>query len=151
MADSLYRGIYRKQGGDELVVASSGTITLEGTLSSTGTIALGPVAAGTTTANLPAGGVSLVVAGTSGTGTNVYTIANPVIGQPKWITATAVTNATSDHITIVGPTTTVTFGPTALPKLRFVAAGTAALVGRTTAIYDFVPLSTAIVYATSAA
>ena len=147
MADESYQPkVYRKQGGDELVVASGGTITVE----SGGSIVTGPVASGTTTANLPAGGVSFVVSGSSATGTNNFTIANPVIGQPKWITATAVTNS-SDCVGIVGATTTVTFGPTAMPRLKIVAAGTVQLIGRTTLIYDFVPVSTAIAYATTVA
>ena len=147
MADASYQPkVYRKRGGDELVVASGGTITVE----SGGAIVSGPVAAGTTSANLPAGGLSYVVSGSSATGTNNFTIANPVIGQHKFITATSVTNS-SDCVGIVGVTTGVTFGPTAMPRLKIVAAGTVELIGRTTAIYDFIPLSTAIVFATTVA
>jgi len=130
--------VYRKQGGDELVVASGGKITVE----SGGQIIEGAVASGTTTANLPAGGVSLVVAQTSGTGTNTYTLAAPVPGLQKWITATAITNASTDHVTVIGPTTTTLFLDK--PKLRFIATGTVALIGRTTLVYDVVSASTLV-------
>jgi hypothetical protein len=151
MADQSYRaGVYRKQGGDEMVVTSSGTLTIEGTVASTGTFSFGPVASGSTTANLPAGGVSEVVSGATATGTNSFTMDAPVAGQFKWITATSVATS-SDSVTIVGPTTTVTFGPTALPKLRFVAAGSVSLVGASSVKWHFVPISTAIAYATTAA
>lgn len=147
MADASYNvGVYRTQGGDELVVASSGTITLEGTLTSTGTVALGPVAAATTTATLPAGGVSLVTRGTTATGPNVYTIAAPVPGQPKWISCT--TANSSDVARIKGASTGITFGVTgAFPFLNITETATIALVGYTTAIYHFVTGSTATPFA----
>lgn len=135
---------YRKQGGDELVIASSGTLTIE----AGGALALNTAAA-TTTANLPAGGLSLVTA-TSAAGAQVFTIDRPVVGQPKWISCT-VANAT-DTCTITGPSTTTLFGAgTGLPKLRFVLPGTVQLIGYTTNVYHFVPISTAIAYATTAA
>ena len=150
MPDNTYSpGIYRGQGGDSLLIKSSGTLTNEGTITSTGTVVLGPVAAATTSANLPAGGVSLVTA-TSAAGAQVFTIDRPVVGQSKWISCT-VANAT-DICTVIGPSTTTLFGAgVGLPKLRFVLPGTVQLVGYTTNVYHFVPISTAIAYATTAA
>jgi len=139
--------VYRKQGSDELVVASGGTITVEsgGTISVAdgGVIVQGAVVTETTAANLAANGVSLVVAQTSGTGTNTYTIDAPVAGVTKTITATQVTNATTDNITIVGPTTTTLFNTA--PKLRFIAVGSAQLIGRTTLVYDVIGGTTTVV------
>jgi hypothetical protein len=136
-----YQGkVYRKQGGDELVVASGGKITVEaGGYAMGGAVETGS----TSTTGLSAYGLSLVLSGTSGTGTNTYQMQPPVPGVPKWITATLVRNS-SDSVTITGQTTTVTFGSTLMPKLVFTSAGTAALIGRTTAIWDVVNVGSTV-------
>jgi hypothetical protein len=125
---------YRAQGGDEFVVASGGKITVE----SGGELRSGPAAAGTTTADLAAGGVSLVVGGATATGANVYTIDAPVPGQPKWISCSLANS--SDVARIKGETTGITFGPStaATPFLNLTTSITVQLVVYTTAIYHVV-------------
>lgn len=133
-----YQGkVYRAQGGNELVVASSGKITVE----AGGHVAF-PVETGTTATALTAMGLSLVTRGTTATGTNTYTMKAPIIGVPKWITATTATS--SESVTITGVTTGVTFGSGAMPKLVFTSAGCAALIGRTTAIWDVVNVGSTV-------
>jgi hypothetical protein len=131
--------VYRKQGGDEIVVAAGGKITVE----SSGYVSVGAVETGTTTAALLPSGLSLVLSGTSGTGTNTYTISAPIPGVPKYIDATLVRNS-SDSVTITGVTTGITFGSTLMPKLVFTSAGTASLIGRTTAIYSVVNVGSTV-------
>lgn len=127
MADNSYQpGVYREHGGNTLVVKSSGALKW------------GEAAAGTTTADLPANGVSLVVGGTTATGANVYTIDPPVPGQIKFISCSLANS--SDVARIKGETTGITFGPStaAYPFLNLTTSVTVQLVGYTTAIYHVI-------------
>jgi hypothetical protein len=127
---SYQPGVYRAQGGNELVIKSTGILTW------------GSIDTPTTTATLPNNGVSIVVGGTTATGANSYTMAAPSAGQIKFISCT--TANTSDVARIVGPTTTVLFGAgTGLPRLNITERGTVCLVGVSSVVWHFVNGSTA--------
>lgn len=133
-----YQGkVYRAQGGNEIVVASSGKVTIE----SGGHLAW-PVETGTTTAALAAMGLSICTRGTTATGANTYTIKAPIVGVPKWI-AVLLANS-SDNVTVAGETTGITFGSTLMPKVVVGSAGTVAMIGRTTAIYDVINVGSTV-------
>lgn len=135
MADNNYQpGVYRAQGGNELIIKS------------TGALKWGECASATTDANLPANGVSIVVGGTTGTGANSYTMDAPVPGQIKFISCT--TANSSDVARIVGPTTTTLFGVgTGKPRLNITEQATVCLVGYSTLVWHVVTGSTATPFA----
>jgi hypothetical protein len=127
--------VYRTQGGNELVVKS------------TGVLKWGELETGTTTANLSNNGISIVVGGTTATGANSYTMNAPQPGQIKFISCT--TANTSDVARIVGPTTTTLFGVgTGLPRLNINRTGTVCLVGVSTLVWHVCIDSTATPIAT---
>lgn len=134
MADDSYQpGVYREHGGDALVVKSSGSITVE----SSGTLKIGAVATATTSATMPANGLDIIVGGTTATGANVFTLAAPVVGQLKLLSCT--TANSSDVARVKGTSTGITFGAGgAKPFLNFTEAGTALLIGNTTANWHVV-------------
>lgn len=162
MSDATYNPggtpIYHKQGGNELVVGSSGVITLE----SGGSIAVGsgasiavasggsltvPVTSGTTTAALSNTGISTVTKGTTGTGVNNYTISDPVAGSQKWISCT--TANVSEFVTITASTAVTFLSGTSLNKLKFVAAGGVQLAGIDASTWSTIGLSTTVAFPTS--
>lgn len=122
--------VHRRQGGDELVVASGGKITVEagGTIES-------PVATGTTSANLPNHGHSNI-GSTSAAAT--YVLDAPVAGVTKTIFCTA---GSTDNVQKVDAGAGVTFESTAAERFaRFTAGGHALmLVGRSTTKWDVIP------------
>lgn len=127
---SYQPGVYRAQGGNELVIKSTGILTW------------GTVDTPTTTATLPNNGLSIVVGGTTATGANVYTMAAPAANQIKFISCT--TANTSDVARIAGPTTTVLFGAgTGKPFLNITERGTVCLVGVSSLVWHVVNGSTA--------
>lgn len=129
--------VYKKQGGAELVVASSGKITVE-----TGGHIANHVETATTATALTAMGVSIVTRGTTATGVNAYTIKAPIIGVQKFIVALLADS--SETVRIAGETTGITFGSTLMPRMVFTSAGTAHLIGRTTAIYDVINVGSTV-------
>lgn len=159
MADATYQPkIYRKQGGNILVVASTGQITVESgggiNIESGGNITIDdggqivqPVVSETTAAALSNSGVSVITKGTTGTGANTYTIDAPATGVPKYLSATAAN--TSEHI-IVQANTNVSFDPAgSKDKLKIVAPGLYTLIGVSTAAYQVTAMSTTLAFATS--
>jgi hypothetical protein len=109
MADQSYQPcIYRKQGGNELVVASSGVITVE----SGGSIAMQsgsyltmPVFATTASSTMPNHGIMTV----NGTTRITVTLAAPVAGCMAIISSIGVStaNAANSHQVVLNSTNTV--------------------------------------------
>jgi len=128
-SDASYNAsVYTKQGSTELVVDSSGVLTLEGTLNSTGTITVSAggtlsvagtislttagvlkhsVVSETTAANLSESGVSVV----SSTGTKeLYTIDTPAAGVTKYIYCDSA--SATGFVNVYTGATSITFGET---------------------------------------
>lgn len=91
-------GVYRKQGGDDLVIASSGTITMES--GSTMTIASGAAATLAGTLTIASGGAVTVASGAS-----VTLSAGAVLAWPVQTAGTTATTITAVGLTMVGATT----------------------------------------------
>lgn len=90
--------VYRKQGGDELVIASGGKITVE-----TGGYVAGYTETISTSATaLTAAGLSVVTGTTVGP---TYLIANPITGVLKFISLAAASSGAT-HRAIVAPAST---------------------------------------------
>ncbi len=125
MADATYQPkIYKKQGGDELVVTSSGTLTLEGTqnvasggslvVASGGTLNVQAgsafkvpfLAVSSSATTIPAYGISHITGTTVGP---TYLIANPVIGAPCWLVLNPSSSGVTHRAIITGGTTDITF------------------------------------------
>jgi len=128
--------VYRAQGAAELVITSSGTLTMGGTMASTGTLNIsgtGNVASGGTL-NVASGGTFAMATGsavtlpvqtaatsatvitnygiTNVTGTTAgpsFQIAAPAAGVFKFISLTATSSGVTHRAILVAPTTTVTF------------------------------------------
>jgi len=153
MADTSYQpAVYRKQGGDELVVASSGVITIEsggkidlqsgstmtvagpvtisGAVGLTGAITCGTggylasavQTAATTATTILPYGLTLVT-GTSDIPT--FLMSNPIVGVPKWLlwTGTSGDGSTSIGAIIAAATTSVTFDTSGQHKLTLESSG----------------------------
>lgn len=159
MADATYQPkVYRTQGGNQIVVASTGNIKVESgggiDLESGGQLRVAdgaylsvPVVTETTAAALSNYGVSVVTKGTTATGANTYTIDAPVAGAMKWLSVTAANS--SEHV-IIQANTNVTFDPAgSKDKLKIVAPGGVTLFGVTTSAYQLVFASTVVAFATS--
>jgi hypothetical protein len=120
--------IYRKQGGNEMVVASGGTLTVEsgGAVAISGTISIasggsiaGPVqtlSSTQTATNVTNYGLS-VLTGTSTSPT--YTLAAPVVGVPKHISLSASSSAAAAGCKLNSNTTGVSFDTTGGNQLTF--------------------------------
>jgi hypothetical protein len=155
--------VYRQQGGDELVVASSGLITVEsggkidlesgstmtiaGPVTLTGAITCGTggylanavqTAATSATTILPYG--LTLVTGTSDIPT--FLMSNPIVGVPKWLlwTGTSGDGSTSIGAIIAAATTSVTFDTSGQHKLTLESSGLrgVSLIGVTTARWGVV-------------
>ena len=123
--------VYRKQGGDELVVASGGAITLD-----SGGYLVQPVQTVSSSATIiTADGVSLVTGTTVGPS---YVIARPVIGVLKHIFLAGSTVATARAT--ISNSTGVTFGTSSYNQLSLSTSTYRAvsLIGVTTSAYRIV-------------
>lgn len=161
MADGTYQvKVYEKQGGAELVVASSGYITVESggqidvesggqidvesgghiDIEDGGYIAL-PSATETTAAALDTFGLSVLATTKE---KRLYVLGAPAAGREKFITAT-VSGATayaSVSSTAAGAAFSVT--ATTSNQLRFVGIGTVHLIGKSTSRWAVVSKSTTV-------
>lgn len=159
MADATYQpAVYRKQGGNELVVASSGLITVESggdiNLESGGDINL----ASGSRINVSAGGgifspvTYTTVASTFGnhgvlaidavtTNATTHTIGIPVAGCDLTICCIGVSTLSTGHL--VGmPSTNVNFGTSLRRFIRFTAQDTSIrLIGLSTSQYAIASMS----------
>lgn len=122
MADATYQPkVYRKQGGDELVITSSGTLTVEGRLdlasgssfsfaSGSGFAVPTQTLTSTQTAtNITNFGLSILTGTTTGP---TYTLAAPVAGTLKWISMTSSSSGVTHRAVINANTTGVSFDTT---------------------------------------
>lgn len=145
MADATYQPkIYKQQGGSNLTVTSSGTVTLEGALTvssggsitySSGSSLVVPVqtvsSSATTITNF---GVSNITGTTAGP---TYLIANPGTGVPKWLNLAATSSGATHRAIIAAASTGVSFSTTGANQLTLATSGTrnVMLVGMSTAAY----------------
>lgn len=140
MADATFplggQGIYRKQGGKELVVGSSATITVE----SGGSITLGSsayiadtVTTPTSGATVPNSGHLTLTGGTTATGAKTYIVSAPVAGC-RLSAHVTVANVSDCALLDIAPATFSAFGTQDL--LRFSTNGDCAhLVGLSTSVW----------------
>lgn len=149
--------VYRKQGGAELVVASSGIITVESggsmdvesggsiDIESGGSITLASGAnlrhavstVATSATTITADGFSLVTGTTVGP---TFLIANPKVGVVKYIHLTS-TSSGATHRAIIAPASTgVSFDTTGANQITLATSALrgVTLIGQTTAIYRVV-------------
>lgn len=144
--------VYRKQGGDELVVASGGKLTLESgssfTLASDLELASGAIisfASGAafkvpiqtltstqTATNVTNFGLSILNGTTTGP---TYTIAAPVVGYVKYISLNATSSGVTHRAIVNANTTGVSFDTTGGNQLTFATSALrgVTLVAQTTA------------------
>ena len=160
MADATYpvsgTGVYRAQGGNEVVVGTTGRITGNTsdnwtlnesnlTLGTSGNVLL-PVSTASTASDITNNGVSSVSA-TTAAGNNTYTIAAPVAGTIKWINCTG---ANSSDAVIISASTAVTFlAGASQNKLKIIAKGLLPLAGISSTVYSTITVSTAVAFPTS--
>lgn len=139
MPDGTYQPkVYRKQGGDELVVASGGTITME----AGGQVTVPFLAISSSATTIPAYGISHITGTTAGP---TYLVANPVIGAPSWLVLNPTSSGATHRAIITGGTTDVTFRLIdGYNKVTLSTSGLRAigLVGITTAQYQIVSTHT---------
>lgn len=164
MADASYTPkIYKAQGGAELVVTSSGTLTLEGRMDlssgSSMTVASGAaigIASGASIGIASGGYLSMPVQTVSSSGTTItnygvsvvtgttvgptYLISNPLTGGVKMICISASSSAATSTAIIAAASTGVSFGSTGANNITLYGAGARAvtLVGISTAAYRIV-------------
>ena len=167
MADATYpvsgTGVYREQGGNRLVVGSTGQITGATsdnlvinstgiTIGSTGRLGIQagglitlPVTTGSTTVDVSNCGLTAITA-TSGGGAQVFNIADPVAGVLKTIVCLV---ANSTDTATLKASTTVSFDNATKNRYRFVAEGAVHMVGVSATRWAVTSVSTAIAFATS--
>lgn len=154
MADATYQPkIYKTQGGAELVVTSSGTLTLEGTLAAASG-AIVSYAAGSyfkypiqtltstqTATNATNFGLTVLTATTTGP---TYTLAAPVVGLTKFLNITHSSSGVTHRAVLRSNTTGVSFDTTGGNQITFATSATrgVTLVAQTTAIWKIVGVYT---------
>lgn len=125
--------VYRKQGGDEIVVSSGGKISTE-----TGGYIAGYVETISTSATaLTAAGLSIVTGTTVGP---TYLIANPITGVPKFISLAAASSGVTHRAIIAPASTGVSFDTTGANALTLSTSAIRACVlyGASTSAYKLV-------------
>lgn len=125
--------VYRKQGGNELVVGSGGKITVE-----TGGYVAGYVETISTSATaLTAAGLSIVTGTTVGP---TYLIANPITGVPKFISLAAASSGVTHRAIIAPASTGVSFDTTGANAITLATSAIRACVlyGASTSAYKLV-------------
>jgi len=133
--------VYRKQGGDELVVASGGTITVESggavNVATGGSLTVAVQTAATSADTITASGLTLVTGTTAGP---TFLIANPLVGVPKYLSLTHTSSGVT-HRAIISPASTgVSFDTTGGNQITLATSALrgVVLVGMTTATYRIV-------------
>lgn len=108
--------IYRKQGGNELVISSGGKITVE-----TGGYVAGYTETISTSADLlTAAGLSVVTGTTAGP---TFLIADPITGVAKYIALAATSSGITHRAIIAAASTAVTFDTTGANLLTLTTSG----------------------------
>lgn len=164
MADGTYQvNVYEKQGGSELVVASSGYITVESggqvdvesgghiDLESGGYISVAdggyiqlPVVTDTTAAALENSGVSVIATTAE---KRIYHLGVPVAGKEKFIIATVSGATAYASISSTAAAATATFlidGASTHKQVRITASGAVHLIGQTSTLWVVVSESTGV-------
>lgn len=144
MPDATYQPkVYRKQGGDELVVASGGAITLESGGSLTYQAGAYPVipiqTLGTsqTATNITNFGLTRLTGTTTGP---TYTLAAPVAGVTKYLHLNATSSGVTHRAIVNANTTGVSFDTTGGNQITLATSALrgVTLVGYTTAAWKIV-------------
>jgi len=160
MADASYTPkVYKAQGGANLVVTSSGTLTLEGTqtvasggtlsvasggtLSIAGTVSvtsgggafkLPSVSIATSATTIPANGLSLIAGTTAGP---TFLIANPIAGAAAYLCLEPSSSGVTHRAIIAAASTGVSFGTTGGNQITLATSAlrNVCLVGASTTKY----------------
>lgn len=142
MADATYQPkVYKKTGGDTLVIASGGTLTVESggivSVESGGYITNAVQTAATTATTILPYGLTVVTGTTAGP---TFLISNPLVGVAKYLSLTNATSGVTNRAVISPATTGVSFDTTGGNRITLATSALRgiSLVGMTTSAYRIV-------------